>query len=73
MVADEIECLNPFQVNEDGEKGVYCLIDSQVKFKPVDTIFEKDGYLYYSKSIEGSLAKLNLETLEEKTLLDEEN
>ncbi len=32
------------RVNEEGEKGVYCLIDSQVKFKPVDIIFEKDGY-----------------------------
>ena len=32
------------RVNEDGQNGVYCLIDSQVKFKPVDIIFEKDSY-----------------------------
>ena len=32
------------RVSEDGENGVYCLIDSQVKFKPVDIIFEKDSY-----------------------------
>ncbi len=32
------------RVNADGKSGVYCLIDSQVKFKPVDIIFEKDSY-----------------------------
>ncbi|MBQ5778192.1 MAG: hypothetical protein IIV97_05185 [Oscillospiraceae bacterium] len=32
------------RVSEDGQNGVYCLIDSQVKFKPVDIIFEKDSY-----------------------------
>ncbi len=32
------------RVNDDGQQGVYCLIDSQVKFKPVNIIFEKDGY-----------------------------
>lgn len=32
------------RVNENGEKGVYCLIDSQVKFKPAEPIFEKDSY-----------------------------
>ncbi|MBR5478817.1 MAG: hypothetical protein IKU84_01410 [Clostridia bacterium] len=32
------------RMNEDGEQGVYCLIDSQVKFKPVETIFEKESY-----------------------------
>lgn len=32
------------RMNEDGVQGVYCLIDSQVKFKPVKTIFEKDSY-----------------------------
>lgn len=32
------------RVNESGVNGVYCLIDSQVKFKPVNIIFEKDSY-----------------------------
>ena len=32
------------RMNEEGTSGVYCLIDSQVKFKPVQTIFEKDSY-----------------------------
>ena len=32
------------RVSDEGENGVYCLIDSQVKFKPVDIIFEKDSY-----------------------------
>ncbi|MBE6964779.1 MAG: hypothetical protein IJB42_03490 [Oscillospiraceae bacterium] len=32
------------RVSEEGINGVYCLIDSQVKFKPVDIIFEKDSY-----------------------------
>ncbi len=32
------------RVNEEGQNGVYCLIDSQVKFKPVEIIFEKDSY-----------------------------
>lgn len=32
------------RMNEEGTQGVYCLIDSQVKFKPVETIFEKDSY-----------------------------
>ncbi len=32
------------RVSEDGVNGVYCLIDSQVKFKPVNIIFEKDSY-----------------------------
>ncbi len=32
------------RVNEEGENGVFCLIDSQVKFKPVEPIFEKDSY-----------------------------
>jgi len=32
------------RVNEEGTSGVYCLIDSQVKFKPVEPIFEKDSY-----------------------------
>jgi len=32
------------RVNEEGVNGVYCLIDSQVKFKPVSIIFEKDSY-----------------------------
>ncbi len=36
------------RVDDDGRNGVYCLIDSQVKFKPVDVIFEKDSY-YVSK------------------------
>lgn len=36
------------RVDEDGRNGVYCLIDSQVKFKPVEVIFEKDSY-YVSK------------------------
>ena len=36
------------RMNEDGEQGVYCLIDSQVKFKPVETIFEKDSYYIVS-------------------------
>lgn len=32
------------RVSEEGVNGVYCLIDSQVKFKPVNIIFEKDSY-----------------------------
>lgn len=36
------------RVSEDGQNGVYCLIDSQVKFKPIEIIFEKDSY-YVSK------------------------
>lgn len=32
------------RVDEDGQNGVYCLIDSQVKFKPVSIVFEKDSY-----------------------------
>lgn len=32
------------RVSDEGENGVYCLIDSQVKFKPVNIIFEKDSY-----------------------------
>lgn len=32
------------RVSEDGKNGVYCLIDSQVKFKPVNIVFEKDSY-----------------------------
>lgn len=32
------------RVDEKGGKGVYCLIDSQVKFKAVEPIFEKDSY-----------------------------
>jgi len=32
------------RMNEDGEEGVFCLVDSQVKFKPVKTIFEKESY-----------------------------
>ena len=32
------------RVDEDGRNGVYCLIDSQVKFKPIEIIFEKDSY-----------------------------
>ncbi|MBR5543815.1 MAG: hypothetical protein IKU65_06955 [Oscillospiraceae bacterium] len=32
------------RVSEDGKNGVYCLVDSQVKFKPVNIIFEKDSY-----------------------------
>lgn len=32
------------RVDEEGRNGVFCLIDSQVKFKPVEPIFEKDSY-----------------------------
>lgn len=32
------------RVSDEGVNGVYCLIDSQVKFKPVNIIFEKDSY-----------------------------
>lgn len=32
------------RVNESGENGVYCLVDSQVKFKKIEIIFEKDSY-----------------------------
>ncbi|MBQ4545294.1 MAG: hypothetical protein II996_06965 [Oscillospiraceae bacterium] len=32
------------RVSDDGQNGVYCLIDSQVKFKPIEIIFEKDSY-----------------------------
>ncbi len=32
------------RVDEEGNNGVFCLIDSQVKFKPVETVFEKDSY-----------------------------
>lgn len=36
------------RVNEEGVQGVYCLIDSQVKFKEVNPIFEKDSYYIVS-------------------------
>ncbi len=32
------------RVNEDGQNGVNCLIESQIKFKPIKIIFEKDSY-----------------------------
>ena len=32
------------RVSEDGQNGVYCLIDTQVKFEPVEIIYEKDSY-----------------------------
>lgn len=32
------------RVDDEGQNGVYCLIDSQVKFKPIEIIFEKDSY-----------------------------
>lgn len=32
------------RVNDEGINGVYCLIESQVKFKAVEPIFEKDSY-----------------------------
>ena len=32
------------RVDEEGNNGVYCLIDSQVKFKKIQIIFEKDSY-----------------------------
>ncbi|MEG2377499.1 MAG: HlyD family efflux transporter periplasmic adaptor subunit [Clostridia bacterium] len=32
------------RVDENGRKGVYCLIDAQSKFKEVEPIFEKDSY-----------------------------
>ncbi len=36
------------RVDESGQNGVYCLVESQVKFKPVKILFEKDSY-YISK------------------------
>lgn len=32
------------RVNEEEQTGVYCQIDAQVKFKPVETIYETDSY-----------------------------
>ncbi|MBQ3055313.1 MAG: hypothetical protein IJC88_04335 [Oscillospiraceae bacterium] len=32
------------RVNENDQTGVYCRIDAQVKFKPVQTIYETDTY-----------------------------
>lgn len=32
------------RVSEDDQTGVYCQIDAQVKFKPVETIYETDTY-----------------------------
>ena len=32
------------RVDDNGQNGVYCLVDSQVKFKPIEIIFEKDIY-----------------------------
>lgn len=36
------------RVNEEEQTGVYCQIDSQVKFKPVETIYETDSYYLVS-------------------------
>lgn len=36
------------RVDDEGRNGVYCLIESQVKFKPIEISFEKDSY-YISK------------------------
>ncbi len=32
------------RVNEEEQTGVYCQIDAQVKFKPVETVYETDSY-----------------------------
>lgn len=32
------------RVNDEEQTGVYCQIDAQVKFKPVETIYETDSY-----------------------------
>ena len=32
------------RVDDEGQNGVYCLVESQVKFKPVEILFEKDSY-----------------------------
>ncbi len=45
------------RVDEEGNNGVYCLIESQVKFKPVEIIFEKGSFYvaYYDSSDTKSL------------------
>lgn len=45
------------RVDENGDRGVYCLIESQVKFKKVEPIFEKDSYyiVYYDSADTKSL------------------
>ena len=32
------------RVDDSGRNGVYCLVESQVKFKPIEILFEKDSY-----------------------------
>lgn len=47
---------NALRVNEDGQPGVYCVVGSLARFKPVDVVYQGDGYTLVraSKSAEGS-------------------
>lgn len=36
---------NALRVNEAGESGVYCVIGATARFKPVDVVYEGDGYV----------------------------
>lgn len=47
------------RVNDEGQTGVYCLIDSQVKFKAINVIFEKENY-YISEYDTGNTKSLLL-------------
>ncbi len=47
------------RVDDEGQNGVYCLIESQVKFKPIEILFEKDSY-YISKYDSGDTKSLLL-------------
>ena len=36
---------NALRVSEDGVTGVYCLLGVRAKFKPVQVVFQGDGYM----------------------------
>ena len=47
---------NALRVNGEGQAGVYCVVGSLARFKPVDIVYQGDGYTLVraSKSAEGS-------------------
>ena len=47
---------NALRVNDEGQAGVYCVVGSLARFKPVDIVYQGDGYTLVraSKSAEGS-------------------
>lgn len=48
---------NALRVNDEGQAGVYCVVGSLARFKPVDIVYQGDGYTLVraSKSAEGSV------------------